>query len=341
MQGQFAAAAFNDIENVNRNDYVNARYAPVGNETVGLPFPLFRQPGGYMTDWTPAGQTSSNLKRQMNLPTDNTLFRNTEQASGVSLANKQNIAWLYRSQTLANNGDPIACRNNADCASWAGTTCNPQYMSWNDAKGNQGNYCSLTKYPELEGGAYTRKDTAQGGIGKACTSDNECASGYSCNNTTDIFGKNIQQTGYCAQTYNCPDGQHYLGYPYGSGIPVVPPPGQNNGGRGYGSEQECKNNKLAQQDCKQDSTGKWFATYPGYCPVVTNLRSNGQPNGMLPSSSMSTQDGGIKIPAYATNRSSATGKPMSAFASWNINASPMSEYQMKGPLEYEISINPR
>jgi hypothetical protein len=341
MQGQFEAAAYKDVNQANQNDYVNARYAPVGNESVGMPFPLYKQPGGYMTDWTPAGQGPSNLKRQMNLPTDNTLFRNILQSDGVSLANKQNNAWMFRSQTLVNNGDPIACRNNTDCSSWPGTTCNAQFMSWSDAKGNQGNYCSLTKYPEMDGGMYQRKDTSQGGIGKACLTDNDCGSGYNCNNVTDMFGKNIQQTGFCSQVYQCPDGPHYLGYPYNSGIPIVPPQGQNNGGRGYVSEEECKNNKLAQQDCKSDIQGKWFATYPGYCPVVSNLRSGNHPAGMLPSSSMSAQEGGIKIPSYATNRSSSIGKPLSAFTSWNINASPSNIQQMSDPLSYEMAINPR
>jgi hypothetical protein len=156
-----------------------------------------------------------------------------------------------------------------------------------------------------------------------------------------MFGKNVQQTGYCAQTYQCPDGPHFLGYPYNSGIPIVPPSEQNNGGRGYSSEQECKQNKLAQQDCVQDSSGNYFATYPGYCPVVTNLRSNNNPVGMLPSTSMASQDKGIIMPAYATNASSAIGKPLNSFTSWNINASPLNSQQMSDPLSYELSINPR
>ncbi len=341
MQAQFQAAAYKDINEANENDYVNARYAKIGSQSVGTPFPLFRQPGSYLTSWASSGQTSSNLKRQMNLPTDNTLFRNTQQADGVSLQNKENVAWLYRSQTLMNNGDTIACRNNTDCSSWPGTTCNPQFMSWSDAKGNQGNYCSVTKYPEMEGGIYFRKGTNQGGIGKGCTTNNDCGSGYACNNVTDMFGKNVQQTGYCAQVYQCPDGEHFLGYPYNSGVPIVPPLNQNNNGHGYSSEDECKNNKLAQQDCKQDIKGNWFATYPGYCPVPTNLRSGGTAYGMLPSSSMATQEEGIKINAYATNRSSTIGKPLSAFTSWNINANVANAHEMSEPMNYELSINPR
>jgi hypothetical protein len=341
MNPQFEASAFRDLDQANQNDYVNARYAPVGNQKIGDPFPLFRQPAGYLTDWTPAGQTSSNIKRQLNLPTNNTLLRNTEQSNAINLQNKQNNAWVYRTQTLMNNGDPIACRNNTDCSSWPGTTCNSQVMSWPDAKGNQGNFCSLTQYPEMEGGIFFRKNTNQGGIGKGCTTDNDCGSGYSCNNVTDMFGKNVQQTGYCSQVYNCPDGNHYLGYPYNSGIPIIPPKNQNNGGKGYGSEEECSSNKLSQQDCIRDSTGKWFATYPGYCPVVPNLRRGDSPAGQLPSASMSTINSGFKIPSYATNMASSSGKPLSAFTSWNINSNVGNTQQMSDPLSYEISINPK
>lgn len=345
MQAQFEAAAFNAVGQSGgqggQSDYVNARYAPIGNQKIGLPFPLFKQPAGYFTDWTPAGQSSSNYKRRMNLPTDNTLFRNTQQSNAVSLQNKQNSAFVYRTQSLANNGDPIACRNNTDCSSWPGTTCNGQFMSWPDAKGSQGNYCSLTKYPEMETGTYIRKTTNEGGIGRACTTNNDCAPEYSCNNLTDMFGKNVQQTGYCSQEYQCPDGAHFLGYPYNSGIPIVPPSNQNNGGRGYSSEDECRHNKLAQQDCVQNNTGSWFATYPGYCPVVTNLRQNENPVGMLPSSSIAAQNGGITMPSYATSGGSSIGKPLAAFTSWNINSSPLNSQQMSDPMSYELAINPR
>jgi hypothetical protein len=62
---------------------------------------------------------------------------------------------------------------------------------------------------------------------------------------------------------------------------------------------------------------------------------------MLPSSSGVAQDRGISIPAYATNGGSAMGKPLAAFTSWNINASPSNTQQMSDPLSYELSINPR
>lgn len=340
-QGQFRSAAMSELSGANKNDYVNARYAPVGNQKVGQPFPLFKQPAGYFTDYTPSGQTMSNYKRQMNLPTNNTLFRNTMSGDGVSLQNNQNTAWMYRTQTLSNNGEPMACRNDADCEAWPGTTCNPQYQSWTNAKGNQGNYCSTTVYPEMASGEYVRKTAKEGGIGKSCTTDSECASGYFCNNDTDIFGTNEQQTGYCSQVYECSDGKHYLGYPYNSGVPINPPPEQNNGGKGYKTKEQCSSSKLAQQDCVQGSNGNWFATYPGYCPVPTNLRSGGQPNGQLPSSSMPAIKAGISIPAYATNMSSSMTKPMSSFVAWNINSDVSQLSAMSTPFKYELSINPK
>jgi hypothetical protein len=341
-QGMFEAAAYKEMSRANQDDYINARFAPIGNQTVGDPFPLFRQ-GAYMfTDYTPAGQSQANIVRQMNLPTNNTLARNTQIDAGVKLQNIENNAFVFRTQTLTNNGDAIACRNNTDCASWPGTTCNPQFSSWPDSKGNQGNYCSKTLYPELENGTYTRKSTNEGGIGKGCSTDNDCGSGYFCNNEVDMFGKNIQQTGYCSQLYNCPDGEHYMGYPFNSGIPLVPPKTQNNNGRGYDNLEECEAYKLAQQDCRQDSMGKYFAVYPGYCPVPTNVRKDSQPAGALPSTSQATLESGIKLPGFATNKGSSITKPLNAFAAWNINADAShSSSGMAGPLDWEISINPR
>ena len=76
------------------------------------------------------------------------------------------------------------------------------------AKNQQGNYCSLTKYPEMESGVYTRKNTTQGGIGKACNSDRECADGYSCNNKTYgdsvpiVYRRYQPQIKYLLETYN-------------------------------------------------------------------------------------------------------------------------------------------
>lgn len=340
MKSQFKAMAFNDIEKSD-NTYVNARYAPSGNETVGIPFPLFRQGGGYFTDWTSAGQSASNFKRRLNLPSDNTTARSAQQMNAIGLANDQNTAFVFRSQTLLNNGDPIACRNNTDCDAWPGTTCNSQHMSWNDAKGNQGNYCAVTKYPEIDSGEYIRKGVNQGGIGRSCYTDSDCGQDYSCNNETDIFGKNIQQTGYCAQTYECGDGKkRYLGYPYNSSVPIAPSASQNNNGRGYQTKDECNTNSNAQQDCKQGPKGKWFATYPGYCPVVPNLRNDSNPVGSFVSSSIRSRNNGIILPSYGPNEASSIGSSsaVGAFSNWN-NYSSVSE-GMGGPREYEMSINP-
>ena len=46
-------------------------------------------------------------------------------------------------------------------------------------------------------------------------------------------------------------------------IPLVPPRNQNNNGRGYNSLEECSSHKMAQQDCKQDSMGKYLFTNLG------------------------------------------------------------------------------
>ena len=278
----------------------------------------------------------------MNLPTNNTAFRNAQQNAGINLQNKQNTAFVYRTQTLVNNGDTIGCSNNTDCAAWPGTTCNSQSSSWKNSHGNQGNYCATTIYPELETGNYFRKLSNEGGIGKGCNTNNDCGEGFSCNNEFDIFGRGVQQTGYCAQKYSCPDGSsHFLGYPYNSGVPVPPQPGQNSKGNGYKNYTDCSQNKLAQQDCKQNESGKWFAVYPGYCPVPTNLRNNDQPQASLIKTSNSGIENGIKIPSYGNSVGSSIGTPMRSFESWNINSEVSDNNQMSSPLQYELSINPR
>jgi hypothetical protein len=62
---------------------------------------------------------------------------------------------------------------------------------------------------------------------------------------------------------------------------------------------------------------------------------------MLPSSSMSAQNSGITMPSFATSQGSTMGKTLSAFTSWNINASPTNSQQMSDPMSYELAINPR
>jgi len=341
--GQFEAAALHELGRANENEYTNARYAPVGNEIVGKPFPAFREYAGRFTDYTPAGQTASNWKRQANLPTDNTLFRNTIESNAVNLGNSQNTAWTYRTQTLANNGDTIACRNDTDCQSWPGTTCNGQYQNWTDAKGNQGNYCAYTVYPEVQSGTYNRKDTNQGGVGRACSTDGDCGTGYFCNNETNMFGTNVQQTGYCSIPYQCPDGSsHFLGYGYNSALPITPDPKQNNNGQGFSNQTDCMAQPgLGQEKCVQDSSGMWFATYPGLCPVPASMRSGASPTGQLAYSSEAALAGGIKVPAYATNKSSSITKPLQAFSAWNINSEASHLNNMHAPMAYELAINPR
>jgi hypothetical protein len=201
--------------------------------------------------------------------------------------------------------------------------------------------CSYTAYPELDTGSYVRKNAAQGGIGKTCISDTDCGSGYTCNNETDTFGKNVQQTGYCAQTYQCADGKkRYIGYPYNSGIPIPPPDNQNNGSLGYKTEKECKYNSMAQQNCVQQN-GAWFAVYPGYCPVPASRRDGG-PQGALKMSSAETVTRGFEIPAYATNMSSyGLGAGTNAKAPQMSLSDTSAAGGMVSPFKYEMSLNPR
>jgi hypothetical protein len=336
-KGQFQMAAQHELASASQHNYTNAVYAD------GTPFPAYKQFAGQtFTDYTPSGQTQSNIARQANLPTNNTLLRNMQIDNGVGFQNKQNNAWVYRSQTLMNNGDPIACVNNTDCSSWPGTTCNSQYSNWSDSKGNQGNYCASTKYPELAGGRYNRVNAMHGGIGKACTTDSDCntSAGYTCNTESTIFGSNIQQTGYCSQSYDCSTGKQFLGYPYNSGIPIVPEPEQNNNGKGYKSKEDCVANAHPLQNCEQDSRGAWFAVYPGLCPTDLNMRKHKTHNGELPSSSQHALGDGIVVPAYASNKSSSITKPVPRLSAWNVNAT-NSHNGMDGPLQYELAINPQ
>ena len=317
----FAAATKNEINNMN-NVYTNARYAPTGAQHVGIPFPAYKQSAGQtFTDWRPAGSGASTIMKEFNLPTNTNFFRQAFIDDAVGIGNNQLSAWVNRSQTLATQGETMACNNNDDCSPWPGTTCNSNYEPWPDAKGNQsGSYCAVTLYPEMENGQYFRKLINEGGIGKACTTDGDCGQGYACNNETDFNGKNVQQTGYCAQTYQCPDGSsHYLGYPYNSGIPQPPPNNQNNDGQGYRSEGLCLQNALGQQNCVQGVNGSWYAIYPGYCPVPPNLRVDG-PKGRVSTSSPNDIRTGFHIPAYATTNASNFGSNQStkAFTAWNI-----------------------
>lgn len=315
-------------------------------------FPILKQHGGYFTDWTPSGQTTSNLKRRMNLPTDNNLFRSTLQSNAVEIANQQNIAFVNKTSKLANNGEQISCTTDTDCST--GFTCNKQHMTWNDVKGNQGNYCSDTKYPELEGGVYNRKSRFEGGITKKCNSNSDCAPGYSCNNQVDIFGRG-SQIGYCAQTYQCQDGVKYLQYPHGAGIPFEPPKDQNNGGAGYSTINDCNDKKLPYQHCAKDINGRWFAVYPGYCPPVTDLRKNDNPMGELMQTPQAVVNQGIVLPGFGFSSSSQMGSSVGDMASLSQVApfesmssqtfsnigSQLGGNGVSEAMAYELYINPR
>jgi hypothetical protein len=344
------ATAKKELKSFN-NTYTNSRYAPVGNQTTGQPFPSYKDFGGRMTDWSPSGSRESTWKKEFNLPTNDSFFRTAVTADAINLGNAETSAWVARTQTLSNAGDTLSCVNNSDCESWKGSTCNGQYENWPDAHGNQsGGYCSTTFYPELVtggpggakpvgpsgGGQYVRKLANEGGIGRGCTTDAECGQGYGCNNEYDFNGSNLQQTGYCAQTFKCPDGKtHYLGTPWNSGIPQPPPADQNMNGQGYASKQMCNNFAMPQQDCVKSGNGKWFAVYPGYCGVAPNLRSA---SGDVRTSNIVTQDKGFKIPAFATNKSSAMGSKTQAFTTWNIPSG--TKTGSSEALKYSRAINP-
>jgi len=304
------------------NYYTNSRYAPTGDQQVGVPFPSYKQYGGLMTDWRPAGSRNSTLVKQYNLPTNTNFFRQAMTQNSVGMGANNNVAWVQQTQTLQNVGNSLLCNSDADCGPWPGTTCNKNYEPWPNAKGNQsGAYCAITKYPELESGKYVRKNINEGGIGRGCTTDNDCGQGYSCNNEVDFNGKNVQQTGFCAQKYECPAGSsHYLGYPYNSGIPQPPPLGQNNKGAGYTTEQACEAVVNAQQDCVRAPNGAWYAVYPGYCPVPADLREGG-PRGPVMTSGPRDLAQGFHIPAYATNNASNWGAEKKPFESWKISSS--------------------
>ncbi len=338
----YAFAMKKDISN---NQYVNARYAPTGSETVGKPFPLYKDYGGRMTMWNSQASALSTIKKQMNLPTDTNAFRRGMISDAIGLGNDSLTNWVYGSQSLGNSSfDSKFCTSDADCTEYGKNyTCNSNYEPYPDSHLNQsGSICSYTVYPELNGEKYTRKFTEEGGIGKSCNTDNDCGSGYECNNSTDIFGKNVQQTGYCAQTYVCPDKKkRYIGYPYNSGIPVLPSRTQNNNGEGYSSKSKCLDNALSQQDCVEKNN-KWFAVYPGYCPPIPSLREN-SPQGALRTTSPTEKQNGFTIPAYANFNSSSLGGsksentagPVGAFGAFSSQQTGMRE-----PLQYSLSINP-
>lgn len=341
------AATLQQQNNSIDNYYTNARYSPTGDQQTGQPFPAYKQyAGSIFTDWHPSGSRDATYMKQFNLPTNTNLFRQAFTQSGVGVANDLNTAWVQQSQSLATVGNPVLCTSNADCAPYPGTTCNANYEPWPGAKGNQsGSFCSTTVYPELANGNYFRKNTNQGGIGRGCSTDSDCGEGYSCNNEVDFNGASVQQTGYCSQRYQCPDGSaHFLGYPYGAGIPQPPPPNQNNNGAGYQTQDQCKMVASSQQDCVRGGNGMWYAVYPGYCPVPSSLREGG-PRGPIMTSSPQQLKQGIYIPGYATNNASNWGsnQKVASFESWSLGNPQPNENggSMNQAFSYATSLDPR
>ena len=346
----FMASANKELQTIN-NTYTNSRYAATGNQTVGKPFPAYKEFGGRFTDWRSSGLKESTWKKNFNLPTNDNFFRTSVIADALNIGNNENNAWVARSQTLANVGDTLGCNNNADCESWPGTTCNPNFENWPDAHGNQsGGFCSHTVYPELTnngnpvgsegGGIYNRQLANQGGIGRACSTDADCGQGYNCNNEYDFVGSNLQQSGYCAQKYKCPDGtEHFLGTPWNSGIPEPPPVEQNMNGQGYSTKDLCLNEARPQQNCVKSANGKWFAVFPGYCGVPPLLREGNKPYGNVRTTSPSNAKQGLRIPAYATNNASSMGSNVQAFYTWNIPTN-VNQEATREASNYSFSLDP-
>lgn len=306
---------YTDLENPDFNQtYVNSRYAPVGNQSVGLPFPMYKEYGGRLTDWRSSAYQTGTWKKQFDLPFNTNLLRTSITQDSINLGNDKNNSWVSNTQTLKNVTGTLGCNDNKDCDIHPNTTCNINYQNWNMNKGSQtGGYCSTTVYPELKndtgqavlagqcGTQFVRLAAHQGGIGKKCTQDSECGKDYFCNNEVNVSGSNIQQTGYCAMKYECPQGKTaFLGTPWNSGIPIPPPSDQNAGG-GYSSQAQCMENAQSTQNCVQMCNGKWVATYPGYCEIAGSLRG---PQGETRTSSINVENQGFTIPAFATSRSS-------------------------------------
>jgi hypothetical protein len=247
------------------------------------------------------------IKLQQGLPTNSIASNNALQQNAIRQGNQALVNWNFSTQTLGKPSfSTISCTSNVDCEPYGPEyKCNLNFQPWSDAYGNSpGPVCSYTMYPEIDSGSYQRLDANHGGIGKACKVDSDCGAGYECNNTTDPFGKNVQQTGYCAQPYVCSDGiKRPLGYPYNSSIPIPPDPSQNKYGAGYPSleacEEVCKGDmRTAQQDCKKLGNA-WFIVYPGYCPVDKAQRSGGKGASALAYSTSSEVKKGFSIPSFA------------------------------------------
>ena len=303
--------------------------------------------GGRMTQHYSSASQNSQFNLLANKPLDNLASRKAMSDNGVLVQNKALTGWVYTTQTLGNaNFSTFSCTSDADCLQYNADgetyTCNPNYASWNDVKGNQtGPICSRTVYPELhwkkgDKQIYNRKLANEGGIGSQCNTNNDCAEGYECNLSFDFVGSSNQNSGYCSQAYTCPDGQkRFLGTPYNSLMPIPPSTDQNNNGKGYRSESECLNDAMATQRCVQQN-GAWFAVYPGYCPMPANLRKGGNPQGALLESSQSVSNGGFRIEPGLSN---AMPSALGSSAALQAMSSNVANNDSVEPLQYLQSLN--
>jgi len=285
----------------------------------GDPFLNFRDYAGRMTDNYSSSNNISSVIGSQGLPFNNTESRQNMINNGIGFVNSANKQLAFATGTMGkSNFSTKQCTQDEDCAQFTdgNYTCNPNYQGWEDAKGNQpGSVCVLTVYPELnwsnkEGtraDTYMRKLGDEGGIGTQCTSDNDCGTGYKCNNSYDFVGSSNQQAGYCAQPYKCPGDStiRYLGTPNNSSIPIVPDRDQNNNGKGYKTQVECLANMSGAQKCVSQN-GAWFAVYPGYCPVNLDNRVGGSKQGALTSTS-NTSGGFILQSMFGSSQKSSLG----------------------------------
>lgn len=285
---------------------VNYNLPVYGNNN---PFINFRQPAVYNTQWSTVNQDASILALAANVPLDRVAQQSLMTGSGVKVMNNVLDKFTYATQTMDQPGFNIngVQQANSDAECPTGYTRNAHFKGWDEAVGQQtGPICSKTIYPELlwvdENGnkQYNRKLQNEGGIGKSCVTNNDCGEGYECNNSTNTFGSNNQQTGYCAQTYMCGDGKkRYLGTPNNSLLPVVPSKDQNNNGKGYSSYDECDSNASPSQNCVLHN-GNYFAVFPAYCPIPAVARENKNPQGAL--NFNTPAEDGFTIPAGLSNQ---------------------------------------
>lgn len=287
-------------------------------------FTQYKAPASTFTDHTPSGDQYNLGLIRMSLPYQNNNSRNYLQDNGITYGNSNLDSYVFKTETLATAGYDYSCSSDNDCKIVFGDnyTCNSNIYSWLDTQGIQpGKVCTFTVYPELmwtdqDGNqTYGRKFANEGGIGKACITDNDCGEGYKCNNKTDYFGKNYQQTGYCSQPYYCPNSSDtkFLGYPDGSGVPIAPKNDQNiidGNPICYDTYDTCLHAMNAGQKCVQYNC-RYCAVYPGYCPPVSNLRQDGSKQGSLLMSLPSQVDSGFVLPGgRGSNVSTSLGSQM-------------------------------